>query len=836
VLLLLLVLTTLSVLVVGYMAVNSIQRFGETARQTGAGALRDQAEESLRQLAVEEAQRTDLILDAVRQDTQRVAQYAARVFGEPDAFADRAYWQAEDRMFVGPDGQYKNAETDVSSAFVPEFVEVDEQVVDALELSAYLDFVLVPTYEGNPNAVAVYMSTEQETTRYHPNIDLGAVVPPDFQVTERPWYVGAAPDGNPEQETVWSPVYLDATGKGLLVTAAAPVYAEDRFVGGVGIDVTLDNIAASVEEASVLGGGYAFLLDGEGRAIALPEQGYQDVLGRSPEADEVWPDLVSASTPFDPVLADMMAGSKGFDVVEVGGRELFVAYAPLDSASWSLVTVAERQAVLQALAPLETALESSTRSLVLTRILPAGGGILLVVAAIGLVLGRRLTNPIQEIAAAAQRIGAGEWDAPLPEAGDDEIGVLAHAFDRMTQQLQGLYASLEQRVAQRTADLERRAVQVEAAAEVARDAATIRDPDQLLEETVHLISERFGFYHAGIFLVDDAGEYAVLRAASSEGGQRMLERGHRLEVGRVGIVGYVADAGEPRIALDVGADAVFFENPDLPDTRSEMALPLEVRGEILGVLDVQSTEGGAFTDEDVGVLQTMADQVAVAIENARLLEESQRALQELERLYGQQAREAWRERAGRQSAAYRYTRVGVEQAAPASVPELEMPSSDHEPVAQGGDGSRQLAAPIRLRGQEIGSIVLRQDPDEEPWSPEEVALMEEVSTQVALALENARLLEESQRRARRERMLSEVTARFSRSLDFNAVLQAAARELGQLSGVVEASVHVGAPEPFSSPDSDPSPGSRRTGRPSAHNPAASTGNTSNSETEEGNDV
>jgi len=119
----------------------------------------------------------------------------------------------------------------------------------------------------------------------------------------------------------------------------------------------------------------------------------------------------------------------------------------------------------------------------------------------------------------------------------------------------------------------RRTAQLQVGAEVAREAAAILDIHQLLDTTVHLVSEKFGFYHAGAFLVDEQSEYAVLRAASSEGGRRMLERGHRLPVGKVGIVGHVAATGEPRIALDVGQDAFFFNNPDLPDTRSEMGLP-----------------------------------------------------------------------------------------------------------------------------------------------------------------------------------------------------------------------------------------------------------------------
>ena len=175
----------------------------------------------------------------------------------------------------------------------------------------------------------------------------------------------------------------------------------------------------------------------------------------------------------------------------------------------------------------------------------------------------------------------------------------------------------------------RRATQLAVASEVARDAAAILDVEQLLDETVRLISERFGFYHAGVFLLDDKREYAVLHAASSDGGRRMLERRHKLKVGEVGIVGFVIGTGEPRIALDVGKDAVHFANPDLPDTRSEIALPLAVRGQVIGVLDVQSTEVGAFTEGDVATLQTMADQLAVAIESARLYQMLQQEAKQL---------------------------------------------------------------------------------------------------------------------------------------------------------------------------------------------------------------
>ena len=174
---------------------------------------------------------------------------------------------------------------------------------------------------------------------------------------------------------------------------------------------------------------------------------------------------------------------------------------------------------------------------------------------------------------------------------------------------------LEQRVVERTGDLERRMVQLRVAAEVARDATTAQELEDLLYRAVNLVRDRFEFYHAGIFLLDERGEYAVLRAATGEVGRWMLADEHRLKVGEVGIVGHVTGSGQPRIALDVGADVVHFKNPLLPETRSEMALPLRVGERVIGALDVQSTQEAAFDEQDVAILQTMADQLAVAIEN-----------------------------------------------------------------------------------------------------------------------------------------------------------------------------------------------------------------------------
>jgi signal transduction histidine kinase/CheY-like chemotaxis protein len=239
----------------------------------------------------------------------------------------------------------------------------------------------------------------------------------------------------------------------------------------------------------------------------------------------------------------------------------------------------------------------------------------------------------------AEKIADGDLTVQTEVRSTDEIGTLGTAFNSMTTQLRDLVETLETRVRERTQQLavqneslQLRSRQLQTVAEVARSIVSTREVDNLLNQVTRLVSDRFGFYHAGIFLLDEKNEYAVLRAANSEGGSRMLDRRHRLRVGQVGIVGYVTGSGEPRIATDVGEDAVFFNNPDLPETRSEMALPLKLGGMIIGALDVQSKESNAFTEADVNLFTTLADQISVAIENANAYELSQQTVEEMKEL------------------------------------------------------------------------------------------------------------------------------------------------------------------------------------------------------------
>jgi nitrate/nitrite-specific signal transduction histidine kinase len=389
---------------------------------------------------------------------------------------------------------------------------------------------------------------------------------------------------------------------------------------------------------------------------------------------------------------------------------------------------------------------------------------------------QQIVKPIEELAATAERITAGDLSQKATINRSDEIGALGTAFNAMTSQLRELIGYLEQRVAERTVELEessrkieKRASQLETIASVASSVATVHDINQLLPYITQAISDRFGFYHTGIFLLSEDKEYAVLRAANSEGGQKMLVRKHQLRVGQEGIVGFSIAQKRARIALDVGEDAVFFNNPDLPGTHSELSLPLIIGSDVIGALDVQSEQPNAFSNEDIEVLSTLANQVAVAIENARLFQQSQEALKELDNTFQRYIKTEWQQFTAKSKVVgYRANESGLE---PITEELIAIKSKKN-------DGSMQMM-PIKLRGTTLGSLNIDMGKGLQSYTEEEQSLIRTIADRLALALESARLLDESQRAAAKEQAIGEITGKIGSSINLRNVLQTAVEELGR---------------------------------------------------------
>jgi PAS domain S-box-containing protein len=336
------------------------------------------------------------------------------------------------------------------------------------------------------------------------------------------------------------------------------------------------------------------------------------------------------------------------------------------------------------------------------------------------------------------------------------------------------------------AELERRALQLQTAAEVSRTSSSILNVDELLPQVVELIHDRFNLYYVGLFLVDETGQWAVLRAGTGEAGRKMLEAGHKLPVGGTSMLSSCIAQGKANVTLDV-EKATRYENPYLPETRSEMALPLTSRGRAIGAMTIQSTQPAAFSQEDITTLQTMADQLANAIENAVLFDESKGARLLLDkRVRGLDCLNDIGRKLEEAVPIPDFLQWVTERIPPImQYPDLCVVAIEYRGQVYGVPVAlalpRQMVQGLRIGSELVGRLCIAYT-EEHDFLDEESALLGDIARRVNGYLENQQLLSETQARARREQTLREITARVRSSTDPDAVMRALVRELGTVLG------------------------------------------------------
>jgi GAF domain-containing protein/HAMP domain-containing protein len=494
---------------------------------------------------------------------------------------------------------------------------------------------------------------------------------------------------------------------------------------------------------------YSFLVDSNGAIIASPE--VRAIVGNDYNAS---------------IANRALERSIGIESYTIGSREVLGYYTPISlqgesEPRFALLTEVDRSIAAQQVGAY---VENLSFPLIV--------GTVALLAVLVLLFNQLFAPPLVQLLNAIRAMAGGNFSEPVPSARRDEIGQAASAFADMRQQVQNLISDLQTRMLERVRD-------VEATQEISRFAASQRELQNLLNQVVDLIIARFtDIYHAQIFLLDDERQYAVLRASTGSVGKRLLERGHRLGVGSVSVIGQVTQEGRVIVARDTATSEIHRRNEFLPDTRAELAIPLLIGMTIIGALDVQSKKNGSFDEEEINVLQTMASQIAIAIQNAQLYQENLRRQEEIEVSHRAATLRAWEQYMAAQRIGELYSLAGTDTGIDLS--DLRKAAIFSGQPVVGKVTDRQtvpVAVPIMLRGQALGAVEWELPVAD--FSANKVQLAQELVNRLAVSLDNARLFQESQRATERERLVNTIAARLTQQTDINEILQTAVREVGQ---------------------------------------------------------
>ena len=772
----------LGILLTGGITVTTLLVFGLYRTGIIVGTLSQRLEKSVGEqtksqidnIIQSEAKKTDAVFSEIQNDLNVVAEYRTKIENQSYLFNNGTYWNSNENILQLPNGQYGNSSLDPASIFVPNIFTIDEVMLADINTTSYLDFIVPDFLESHAEVVAVYYISKLGYTTYYPNIDLAKNIPANFNPTEQSFFTIANPVNNPEKEPKWTAPYQDPAGEGLVVTLSIPVYTNTgTFKGVIGADIQLLKISNTISKIKLGETGFALLVDQDGHILSMPTQGYkifdlkaEDIpVNESPKQTI----LETKSNELKNIAQQIVDGKSSLQTSPINEVENYIAITQLPTTNYRLAVFAPvnelNSEVIATRNDIEEEIQSSAQFASFIIIILFAGALI-----VSLWIGRVITQPMIRLTKTIEQVAGGNISARAKVESQDETGMLARSFNIMAERLNDTLLGLEERISDRTKELEKisesnayRASQFESIAQISRIISSTQTLDTLLPQITETIADRLGFYHVGIFLLDYHGEYAILVAANSAGGKRMLNRNHRLLVGETGMVGYVTKMGQPRLALDVGQDAVFFNNPDLPETRSEIALPLRIGNNIFGALDVQSKKAKAFSQEDVSILSALAEQVSVAIQNARSYQESQEALAQAEMISLQLSEQQWSKFLSHQAiGGYHFDGVEAKQ--------IKLKSEQPTP--------HSLSVPLILRGIKIGTLKLNDPDPNRIWTDDEISLVQATADRTALAIENARLLQDAQKRAAKERTIGEISSKIGSLVNLENIVQTTIEELG----------------------------------------------------------
>jgi GAF domain-containing protein/HAMP domain-containing protein len=587
-----------------------------------------------------------------------------------------------------------------------------------------------------------------------------------------------------QQEDYIGPVEINPVTGLPEATLAVPIRnRQDKVEGVLLARINLKFLWYVVSETKVGETGYVYVLDN--RNFLIAEKGSKAETFNLEDISErpFIQNLISGT-------ADRLAPYQGLK-----GQNVLGTLAPIRSLHWNVVV---ELPTAEAYAPIIKMFLFMGIVLSLATLATIG---------LGIYVSWQIVQPLQRLTEASAQISAGNMETQVMVNSRNEMGILAATFNQMTTQLKNLYMTLEQQVTSRTQRLE-------VLATLGERLNSILNQEELLSEVVNQIKDNFGYYHAQIYLLDDKGENLVVAAGTGEAGADMKARGHSIRLDALAsLVARAARTDEIVWVDNVREAPDWLPNPLLPETYSEMAVPIISEEQVVGVLDVQQDRVAGLDEGDASLLRSLAGQVAIAVRNARLFTQTQAALdkaQSLQRLY---MGEAWeRLIATRPTTDYEYRQGPLPPLSEITTPEavaalqqgqtvrLETERKQvadgklnavDEPAHNPSSAPIALATPLKLRDEVIGILGLHAADSQRSWTEDEIALVESVSEQMALAIENARLFEDTQRSAWRDQMVSETTAKVWSSAEIEEVLKTAVAQLGDKLRASEVVIRLG---------------------------------------------
>lgn len=603
----------------------------QNATARSAAGLADQGREALRQFTEREAE----IADRQLQQAASAGAVAATYMIQMKDAGGQVPW-SPDRLALAAEGQrYDPAPARRTDVWIGRDTAVTPQMEQDLRESAVFDALFPALLAESPDAIAIYYMSPAGMGRYYPVVDLVDRLAPDFAIAEQPFYALAAPAANPDRRTVWSPPYVDFVGLGPIVTASTPVYDGDAFRGVVSVDISLTQLIDRLNGLAPTAGGYAFLVDDDGRFVAASPRALSDLLGASSSAAEPYtitetlglPLAQSENPQILATLSQMQGDVSGLVELELDGQTMLLAHAPLPVVDWELGMAAPLTEITAQSEAVAGAIRRDASETIQSTLLVLVALFLAALLVIAFVSRRLIVQRVEALAAGTEAIAAGDLEVRIPAQSEDELGQLAGSFNQMAGQLAAARDELEERVARRTRELA-------ALYDVTAVASASLDLDTVLDQSLDRVLDVMECSTGAIHLLHDEShtlEMVTWRNVPAA----LWERTGRLAIGE-GIGGMIAAQNEPIVLDDMANDPRSL--PDVavhvPGLRAYIGVPMRAKGEVVGVLSVVGAEARRFTAEETALMVSIGEQVGVAVENARLYRQAEAlaVVQERQRL------------------------------------------------------------------------------------------------------------------------------------------------------------------------------------------------------------